>query len=395
MNQANNCRNCKQEIIQVKFCPNCGQKNTDGKISVAEFFSVFLSTVFNLESKLFQTMRDIFIPGKLTIEWFKGRHKPYFHPVRLFIVFALLLIAAITKSIGDLNSGASSYEKRAQKEIHRKEFATEINEFSKRFNTHPEKKRVLDSLVSSVSSKLRLSREEWALTAEKNNIKSKGKSIIELENELRTSMGDSAFQVVKNLTISSHKTNKDSIDLSNFNMMNLGSSAVQNIKISNEDFLNLPLDKIAEKYKIEGTMNKILFRQKIKLIKEQEGFFLFLLTNSLWIGLLMMPVFALLLKLLYFRRNYYFVEHLIFSFHIHSFCFLLFTVIILLSNYTDDWLFGITFLIILLYLYKAIKSVYGQGRLKSIIKLIIMTVIYFILFICFFIVGLFAGVFLF
>ena len=92
-----NCGNCAHPISEAaKFCSNCGQKNTDGRISISSFFSVFFSTVFNLESKFFQSISHIFIPGKLTLEYFKGKHKRYFHPVRFFIVSALLLLASIS-----------------------------------------------------------------------------------------------------------------------------------------------------------------------------------------------------------------------------------------------------------------------------------------------------------
>jgi len=105
LNEKNDyCGNCQSPIDDANYCASCGQKNTDGRIGFGEFFSVLFSTVFNLESKFFKTIREIFIPGKLTNEWFKGRHKPYFHPVRLFIVTALLLIAALSPFITNKNS---------------------------------------------------------------------------------------------------------------------------------------------------------------------------------------------------------------------------------------------------------------------------------------------------
>ena len=76
-----------------------------------------INTVFNLESKFFQTIRDIVKPGKLATEWFTGRHKPYFHPIRLFIVTALLLIAVLSLFVTEDNSFQSDDTETAQRAI--------------------------------------------------------------------------------------------------------------------------------------------------------------------------------------------------------------------------------------------------------------------------------------
>ena len=113
----NTCGNCHSALGNAEQCSNCGQKNTDGRITVREFFSVAINTVFNLESKFFQTIRDIVKPGKLATEWFTGRHKPYFHPIRLFIVTALLLIAVLSLFVTEDNSFQSDDTETAQRAI--------------------------------------------------------------------------------------------------------------------------------------------------------------------------------------------------------------------------------------------------------------------------------------
>ena len=100
-----------------------------------------------------------------------------------------------------------------------------------------------------------------------------------------------------------------------------------NFKVSNEDYLNLSASELVDKYKVEGYLERFVFRQKIKFFKDSDNFGSFVLGNSLWIILLMMPFLALLLKILYIRHDYYYVEHLVFSFHTHSFTFLLFALI--------------------------------------------------------------------
>ncbi len=59
-------------------------------------FSEFINNAFNIESKLFRTLRAMFVPGKLTEEYFKGRHIRYYHPLRLFLFTGIALFAVLT-----------------------------------------------------------------------------------------------------------------------------------------------------------------------------------------------------------------------------------------------------------------------------------------------------------
>jgi len=105
---------------EMQFCPYCSQKNTNGKIRVRSFLAVFVNQVFNIESKLFKTLRDLFIPGKLTIEYFKGRHQTYFHPLRLFIVLAVIFIAFLTFSENDFIRLNPNEDKISSPSFHKK-----------------------------------------------------------------------------------------------------------------------------------------------------------------------------------------------------------------------------------------------------------------------------------
>jgi hypothetical protein len=94
---------------------------------------------------------------------------------------------------------------------------------------------------------------------------------------------------------------------------------------------------------------------------------------------LMLPIFALLLKLLYVRRGRLYVEHLIFSLHVHALAFFAFTVGLLLDQSEGGWLETTATwveLSPLLYLVLAMAHVYDQGLLKSTVKASILLLIY-------------------
>lgn len=84
---------------------------------------------------------------------------------------------------------------------------------------------------------------------------------------------------------------------------------------------------------------------------------------------LLMPVFALLLKLLYIRRDFFYSEHLIFTVFYYDFLYLLGTVGLLLSfSSWLEWIQVVLWLYAFFYLYKSMRKVYGQSRGKTILK---------------------------
>jgi hypothetical protein len=98
-----------------------------------------------------------------------------------------------------------------------------------------------------------------------------------------------------------------------------------------------------------------------------------------YVMFLMLPIFAFLLKLLYIRRSRLYVEHLIFSLHLHAFAFFAFTVGILLGETNSEWLHtagGWIDASPLLYLVLAMAHVYDQGLIKSTIKASFLLFIY-------------------
>lgn len=98
-----------------------------------------------------------------------------------------------------------------------------------------------------------------------------------------------------------------------------------------------------------------------------------------YVMFLMLPLFAFLLKLLYIRRGRLYVEHLIFSLHIHAFSFFAFTVGILFGETDVAWLnTAATWIELspLLYLVLALGHVFDQGLIKSTIKAWLLLILY-------------------
>lgn len=95
--------------------------------------------------------------------------------------------------------------------------------------------------------------------------------------------------------------------------------------------------------------------------------------NSPRIMFFLLPLVAIILKLLYSRRKFLYYKHLIFLLHLHAFFFLLMTISRILPYTLVEFL---VLLAIMAYLYIAFKKFYQQGVFKTIFKILIFSTSY-------------------
>lgn len=94
----------------------------------------------------------------------------------------------------------------------------------------------------------------------------------------------------------------------------------------------------------------------------------------------LLPIFTLIVSLLYFRHRYNYTENLVFVFHVQTVFFLLLMIFMTVGRIADsDWVIWIFLLLFLLYLYKAMRTFYEQGRFKTIVKFIMLNFSFMIL----------------
>lgn len=91
-----------------------------------------------------------------------------------------------------------------------------------------------------------------------------------------------------------------------------------------------------------------------------------------------LPIFTLFLKFLYIRRNFTYVEHLIFIFHTQTVFFILLTIFVLIDfTITTTENIAMIFAILFgIYLLIAMKRFYEQGVIKTFFKFILLNQIY-------------------
>jgi hypothetical protein len=331
------CLNCERPLPpEGEYCPYCSQKRTTGRIPLSRLLGEFFESTFNLDSKIFRTLGAIFLPGKLSVEYFRGRHQLYYGPVRLFLVMAVVHFAVINDFMKDkLNFGEAGFffdirqaysadlleEMRQEKDAVRDQFAGEQRALA-----------ALDSLTRRLEKGAR------------DSIK----LLFTLDN---TPAGRTTLLVTQKPTALS-------------------------------DIFFLEYEELLDRYQINGWWLRLANRQMIKLIRAPSDFTRYLLGQFTWMLLTMMPALALTLKLMYLRRRRYFVEHLVFTFHYHAFAFLLMSAALLLNAYFEEapeW----ALLAIMIYMFLAMRRFYAQHWLKTFVKFCALCFFYLMTFIFF------------
>jgi hypothetical protein len=79
----------------------------------------------------------------------------------------------------------------------------------------------------------------------------------------------------------------------------------------------------------------------------------------------LLPVFAVLLKILYVRRKRFYIEHFVFALHFHACAFILFTLAVIGRA---EWMFIAIAVILPIYGVLAMKRTYQQGWFKTLLK---------------------------
>lgn len=117
-------------------------------------------------------------------------------------------------------------------------------------------------------------------------------------------------------------------------------------------------------------LTRYIVRQVIKVMKtDGSSINAYILQKIPLVMFFLLPVYALLLKLFFYRRLY--INHLVHSLHLHSFAFMTFTLMWIFSLMVSDFVsrFGIFFLLlVVLYLIISFRNTYQIKYLTAVFK---------------------------
>jgi hypothetical protein len=374
--KSNHCLNCNLRIESIyNFCPQCGQENTNNKVSIIELLKDVYDDYITFDSRLFRSLKPfVFSPGKLTNSFNEGRRIDYVHPVRFYLLLSVFYFFVFTHVFDLENVDFGKYSLLGQLSEDTKKdslqnlvVGSNINS-TPRIDTAKQRGKVLLRLQKKLKS-LDKSRKESEEEKDTTELLATVKQIEYLQSIQKNLQKNEKF-VVNMDTVNERLDQIDEkFDKSGGNDINIPKFvALLKDKNTTENAL---LDSLHVKQRNDFTAK--FAHQLLKIGRNDLSIFLQSMVDNIPIMMtLILPFMALLLKLIYIRSSRLYIEHLVFAFHVQSFVYLglmvSFLVYYFLSYENPVEISTYTSLILSIYIVLMFKNVYKQGWIKTTFK---------------------------
>jgi len=320
------CLNCGAHL-RGQYCGHCGQRGSSRLISLWELIRDAFGDLFELDSRLWQTLVPLMIrPGQLTHDYLQGRRARYMPPFRMYLVLSLLFFLV------------AFFDPRETFGIFYDPQTLEQAEEEKKEEERREAAETADEVRRDLA-------EEGIIIGAPDSLTGIGE---ETESGLNIRIND-----------------EDGAE---------AECQVDDFSISGPEWLKRRLTPERLVHVCEE-MKKDDGRQFVRNVYDNLPIALIVL----------LPIMAFVLKALYPLSRRYYVEHLLFFVHFHAFMFLILTLQILLGRLNSALptpeAIGILVIVaasfyVPVYLFVAMRRVYGQGRLLTTAKYVVLTVSY-------------------
>ncbi len=329
------CSNCGSSLLEgARYCHNCGQRVHESEESFKDVLKDFFSNYLAVDSRFGHTFLPfLFKPGFLTLRYKEGKRVKYANPIRLYLILSLIFFLII-------GLWAQRLTKKGEQA-----FSETPDVQAVRSSPSGETMNLVFDTTDSDNGGL-------TLTFDTALINQRGIP------ESDTSGGLNWDKFVK--------YRKD---------LSVSNSAI--------------LDSMGGK-RLTPTY-RLITSQLIRISRARPNDYVgFIFKNLPFMMLVLVPIFALILKLLYVRRKQFFITHLIHGLHLHSFAYFLYGITVLLilllptSTAGNAWMLFSALFLVTLYSFFSFLRVYRQGKSKTIVKFILAGSSYFTLGIIFF-----------
>jgi len=334
-----NCLNCGTRL-RGQYCGHCGQRSRNRLISIWQLLREAFGDLFELDSRLWRTVQPLLVrPGQLTRDYLEGRRARYMPPFRTYLVLSVIFFVVAFFDPQDNLSLFFEPEPPPTAE----EIAALEEEKKQAAQEHEEHLDVARQKLQALEAEGKISED---IVAEFDSDSDLVLSFNEEDGEV------GLFGDCKNMNLSDEEDAPEWLT---------------------KRFSDERLKQICERNKARGNdsiADALLDNIPIALI-------------------VLLPIMAMVLKVLYPLSRRYFVEHLLFFVHFHAFFFLILILQILFARLAgilgpeDGAIDSISTLILVatsfyipVYLYKAMRHVYGQGHLVTIPKYLMLSVAY-------------------
>jgi hypothetical protein len=349
------CLNCNY-VVDKRFCPNCGQENTESRKTFFHLFVHFFEDLTHYENAFWKTIKYlIFRPASLSKEYLSGKRMSYLAPVRLYIFVSFVTFFLISTIPNEESKSDEKLNRYISIEDNRGTNAEGVIYYKK--NSDNQDTPVKNSIKSkpkkdSIVNKINLLRKKGVIS--KNEADS-------LRNYIKLAKKRKSIEKEKK-EVTFIKTKYKSVN------------ALDSIQKFGKPSEKLSPIKYWFVYKI------LLVQEKYSKEEIKEKFiesFLHNLPKSLFIY---MPLFAFILFLFQDKKKWYYFDHGIFT--LHYFSFLLLGILLIkvfgyIFGFLDNFLIfmileyiftTVAILYMLYYFFPAHHRFYGDSRALTIIK---------------------------
>ena len=105
------CENCAA-ALHGEFCHACGQSIHNPIRHLGHAIEEFFEAFWHLDGRLFRTLRDLWTPGRVAINYLAGHRARYIAPLRLFVVTSVLtfFVGALVVHVDESSTDVSGVE---------------------------------------------------------------------------------------------------------------------------------------------------------------------------------------------------------------------------------------------------------------------------------------------
>jgi len=310
------CENCGAQLTG-HYCGQCGQAAVDYRRSFRHVITDVLDSFLNWDSKFFATIALLILkPWRLTNEFLVGKRVRYVNPLRLYLLASILFFFAVNYGARDLRfePGKLGPKDRA-----------ELEADLKKADLPPAAREELEALLRESSPSPAPSPTPSVVSP--SPAPEAGKQRVEYGK-----IGERPFVVFDSKAKSA-----------------------------------TPFERW-----IEGRAKEKMGEHGTKM-----GLFIATLFSNLpYMMLCCIPLFAFVLKLLYIRRHIFYIDHLIYALHIHTFAYTAIMLIVLATiglirmapGPIAGWIIALLWIAFVVQIFLSIRRVYRQGWFISIFK---------------------------
>ena len=317
-------------------------------------------SVFTYDSRFRYTIKDLlFKPGTITRNYVEGKRLKYANPFRFFLsasIFYFVILAIISVFTGD------------------DDFNFENDDGIVRIESSEDKEEVdLDKTIDS------------AAVVNLEDYKTQEKDSLEQKVDARINSGIESITTAQN----TQKDEETYVYISEDSINKTSTSFINKIEQKTMFFYSFykatditAPSRALDSLKYEKTRTNSFLYSKIndfERIKDNPAKFIrYLASKTPFFLFFFAPLFALFFWLIYSKKKFNYMEHLVFIFHIFSWVF-----VVLILCLIPDALLGDNYLAAILlifvgpfYFYKALRNFYKQKRRWTLLKFVFLNVVF-------------------